>query len=311
MPKVHSQALTIGIGSIGPKKHLASKDYGQGLVDSLVEDLAQDSDLYKKISLSVPTQCGDGRTSKISGNSAIGGTFSLVIADALGSQRFYGQDLSAAQHAEIVYRFFKDQGFVIGGHDDDHSVAPNSGCGGTDRLDSIDPLTPGIIQFISSNGDAIRGLLYKLVDAHSGKNLGLENIISSTIHEQIVSNARQLHERILTNKPYATNGNDLKSAMLNVGGKNSIDTLKGQHLEVAAVLDFRKDFALDRASLSKKYKNLMQSFYVNVASLKYGAGKLHPDNSASANLTFIAAVYYNLAATAVLADDSLRLICLS
>jgi hypothetical protein len=309
-PQIYSQSLTIGCGSIGPEEHIVRGEYGKDSVEALLNDIVYNPEVYQRIGLSIPVQCADGRTETLKGNSAIGGTFSLVVADALGGRRFYEPKLSAAQHAERVYSYFTDLGMAIGGHDDDHSKAPNSGCGGADKLDFGDPLNQGIIKFISDNGDRIRDFLAVIVDSRSGQNLNLGALVPNAVHNQIVSNAAQLHQRSIEANPYATNGIDLKAVMQKVGGANAIETLHGQHLEVAAVLDFRSNIALKRSVLSARHANKLQAFYVNVPSLEFGAGKLYPNDPAKTELTFLAAVYYNLAATAVLAHDSLKIAAL-
>ena len=86
-----------------------------------------------------------------------------------------------------------------------------------------------------------------------------------------------------------------------------IETLQGAHKEVVVLLDFRNDIALDRLELAERYEDKVQAFYVNVPSLKFATEKLYSDKQ-NADLAFVSSLYYNVAATAVLAGPSLRVL---
>ena len=142
-----NQTLNIGIGAIGPAPHIAAGEYSKDLIERAERDVLLDESLFKPVEIGIPVQCADGRTIEVIGGSAIGGSFTAVMADALGEQLFLRPDMSAPEHAELVYDFLISRRQSIGGHDDEHAGAENCGCGGMDKLMSIDPDTPSILGF--------------------------------------------------------------------------------------------------------------------------------------------------------------------
>ena len=293
--EINNQRLTIGRGTIGPGPHIKNDEYGWDLFNRAVTDLTNDDSLYFKVESIIPLQCGDGRSEKLLGPSAIGGTFSLVMGDSLGPKKYLGKIDNAKSHSKKIYEFLIKQGFSIGGHDDDHASFFACGCGGEDKLNDI-------IGFISSNGDDLKDFIESLIITTNGKSMDIE--VPDDIHQRIVLNASELSA-----KQYVTNGSDLRQSMIEIGGVNSIDTLHGEHKEIAAVLDFRPYFSLDRAKFSHRYNDIVQSFYVNVACLKQSSETIYVKPS-DQQLAFLAMVYYNVAATAILANDSLGIITL-
>ena len=292
--------LMIGLGAIGPKTHVVSGEYDWDLVKKAVYDLAVDSSLYKRINSVIPTQCGDGRTTKVIGPSAIGGTFSLVIGDRLGPNKIDEEDYSAKDHAVKLYQFLQSKGLIIGGHIDDNAHSPACGCGGEDRLADI-------VSLIVNSPDGIRTFIENLTDTASGERIGIK--VPDEVHQSILAKARSIDKLKQTSHPYITNGADLRDAMAKVAGGESLDTLHGSHKEIAAVLDFRLGYALDRDAFSNRYDGLVQTFYVNIACLKKSAEILYEDLK-DRELAFFSSVYYNIAATAVLSDDSLEIVTL-
>ncbi len=166
------------------------------------------------------------------------------------------------------------------------------------------------MSFIGNQAHEIRDTLEALADSRTGINLGLK--IPSHIHDVIIQNAEELHERTLTSQPYVTNGKDLHDAFIETAGHKVVETLHGEHKEVALVIDVREDQqALDRREVAYRYDGMLQTFYVNLHGIKFAADVLYKDNSDQADLETMAALYYNLAAAAVLADSSLRLLVVS
>lgn len=310
MPEIKSpiyrQTFVMGKGAIEPASHVANGEYDWDLVDSMEADVANDDSLYEEITLSVPIQCADGRTAWVVGASAIGGSFSTVIADALGSRKYYDSDISAKDHALVVYDRLSAQSLPIGGHDDDSAKDENCGCGGEDKLGSVDRNSLSVLGFLSNYGDQVRDLIEGLVDSRTGRSLGL--VIPDDQHKLIVSNGSELFERCFGKKQYASCGKDLRDAMQAKNGR--IETLHGPHKEIILGIDFRPDRVLNRPKLSARYGSLAQAFYVNVAGLKNAAKALY-DEGYARELSFNSALYYNVAATAVLAGPSLRVVTLT
>ncbi|MCL4357716.1 hypothetical protein M1512_02375 [Patescibacteria group bacterium] len=308
--QIPSQSLTIGVGSIEPAPHIAKAEYDWTLIEQLHSDILDSPDvLFKPAEINMPVQCADGRTLKAIGGSAIGGSFTAVMADCLGDRRFYIPGDNSYEHALKVYGYIVEQDFMIGGHDDDHAISPDCGCGGEDKLDSLSDESMSILRFVSENGASIKQTLENLLDDSTGANLGIK--VDSSLHATIVDQARELHALSGTDKPYVSSGRDLRRAMIEVGGPDSVDHLSGEHKEVMAIIDCRTDSILDRAALAERYAGLVQAFYINVASIKFAAEVLSAGNLQAAELNFMAGLYYNIAASAVLAGPSLRLLTLT
>ncbi len=306
--QIYRQQFIIGKGAIEPKRHIIDGEYTWETVDQFESDVLNDPTLFKQTACSVPILCADGRTTRTNGASAIGGSFSMVMADSLGPRRFYDEEISAKDHALNLYENLKINGFPVGGHDDDHSAFPSCGCGGEDKLDFHDTRQLSILGYLCNNSEDIKKTLESLVDSKTGESLGIN--IYDDEHEVIVNNALTIHQRTKSNSPYVTNGNDLRAAMIETVGDRSVETLAGEHKEVLALLDLREGgFVLDRNELSNRYNQLMQAFYINVASLNIGASVIY-DKAVDISLAYKAALYYNVAATAVLAGPSLRILTL-
>jgi len=303
--KTNRQQLSIGRGHIEPLAHIERGDYDWQTLFNMESDLLNDPSLYVDVESNIPIQCADGRTLRVEGASAIGGSFSAVMADSLGPRKFLNDHLSAAGHSRLVYSDLISKGFNIGGHDDDRSQFPSCGCAGEDRLD-FTTTDLSILGYLSDNAEEIKQTLSSLRDSESGESLGIN--IDSKLHEKVVANARDLHHRTGSANPYVTNGNELKEAIISLGGEASLEKLHGEHKEASMVLDFRQDgYALDRGKLSERYDNKLQAFYINVPSLKFLANVLY-DQRSEIDLAYVGALYYNMAAKAVLAGPTLGVI---
>lgn len=303
---IYTQTLDIGCGSIGPDGPIARGEYDEELVKQAEFAAITDSTLYDKAELNIPIQCADGRTTWVTGGSAIGGSFTPVIADALTLRRYLQPQMSAKDHAGSVYSRFLELGLSVGGHCDDIARAPNSGCGGMDRLGSDDPDTLSILGFVSRDSAKIRNFLENLYDSLSGASLNIK--IDDRTHDLITDNAQDLEWRSRGSHPYATNGLELCAALKQ--NKGQIETLHGPHREVLAVVDLRDGLALNRALFSARFGGLIQAFYINVVSITKAAELLYSTDE-ERDLAFAGALYYNVAATAVLAGPSLRVAALS
>lgn len=306
--QLHRQTLSIGRGTIEPAPHIDRGEYDWDLVDQLEYDLLTDDSLYDKTEMNIPVQCADGRTRWMIGASAIGGTFSTVAADGLGPRKYYDPEASAKQHALSIYSIFRSKGFSVGGHDDDHATGVNCGCGGEDKFGSEDASLLSILGLLGEHGDEIRQSIVNLADSRSGQNLGIT--VTNAEHVCIVNNARELLARSTMANKYVTNGRALRDAMVEAQDETIIETLHGEHKEVIAELDLRNNgLVLNRAKLAKRYDDKVQVFYINVSSLLEAANQLY-DNEGDALFAFKSGLYYNVAASAVLAGPSLRLLTL-
>ncbi len=304
--------LTIGIGNIGPQKRIDLGEINDTQLNEYYQSLIYDPSLYKEIDsgLVIPLHCADGRTLRCEGFSAIGGTFSLVAADSLGPRRFYSYERDVKDHAEDVFKYLTSQGYRVGGHDASHHSDSGCGCGGEDVFDSTNDSDPSILGFIHNNGYSIRSLLENLTDTLTGKNIGLN--VDNSLHDTVFKNTSDLKQRTKSSSPYFIGGKYVREAMVDVAGEQSVERLEGDHKEVSLVLDLRQDFkVLDRNALNNKHGSSLQTFYVNVFGLRLACDAMYMNDSKQADLAFMSALYYNVAAAAVLSDKSLRLIVLA
>lgn len=281
------------IGTIGYETRIAKGDViSEDKVDELAQRLTTD-EFYDDISDEL-------------GPNAAGGTFSLVIADALTTGRYRESGQTAKEHAKAVYKYLLDNkndaesrkiiprvcvdgrlpvegsvpnDSVIGGHDDEHG--PNCGAQGE--------LAP-ILRYISQRGADLQRL---------AANHGVE--VDEATHGLIVAKAGAL-----LSDGYVSTGAELREAYVETAGKTSVTTLAGGHAEVAGGINKDKTKRLNRYKIRDAFGEGYDAFGIDVG--------VFPDAAAAISLTeeevhqkFVAMLYYNLATTTVLADRSLRL----
>lgn len=292
------QTLVIGQGSIDPQTRVARGEITEQRIDELEARLRGDEFFTEIDEESTPTKCVDGRgradgEQELDANAA-GGTFSLVMADSLSGHNTYrhaGQ--KAFQHAKNLYGHLVKMGRKIGGHDDDHAQAPNSGCGAQDKLDNADADQPSILRYIANRSDGIRAFL---------SSVGVE--VDDELHAKISANAGALHD-----EEYATNGADLRAVFTGTpgAGDDAVERLSGPHNEVVLVVNTKLGQTLDRQKVKAAFGDAYQVFNVDVWALLNGCTdtSLSPEE---ANERLVAALYYNVATAAVLAGRSLRVV---
>jgi hypothetical protein len=285
----------IGVGSISPKTRLENNEINRETLVRFYEQL-QTTKFYERVQCEVsPTHCVDGRPRKDGnqklGYNAAGGSFSIVMADALTHQSYLNGNESAAVHARKIYQALLDCGYLIGGHDDDHPAAPGCGCGAIDRLGANDARVISILSFIAQNADDLHDSLVKLVGT-----------ISRDLNDQIRSQALKL---LASN--YVVSGQEMRELMADLGGENAVETLAGSHNEVALVINTEQYTTLNRAALALEFGAKYQTFNLDIRSLQQPLFDLS-QTTEDAQEKYIGALYYNLATAAVLADNSLQII---
>ena len=279
-------------GSIGPEDRMSRGKISAAEIDKFVDDLV--SDKYY-----VPV----GEL----GPNAAGGTFSLVVADALTTRRFLRSGQKAAEHAETVYDWLMQYAdtdenhcciprqcidgrpvasgsapsqVLIGDHDSTHG---HDDCGAMKRL-------PDILAFTSANGDILREI---------AEREGVQ--VAPETHAKIVSSAQLLLEQ-----DYCSDAMSLRTAFTNVAGEACMTQLFGDHKEVAARKNRNPAITLDRAVLQSQYSAL-QAFNIDAGAFPAAAAviSITPDEAAQKT---VAMEYFNTAAALVLAHPSLRYI---
>jgi hypothetical protein len=287
--------LSIAEGSIDPLQRVQTGAINAQTINDLCSWLRTPEPYVVISGAVVPTACVDGRSRKdgttVLGFNAAGGTFSLVMADALSHNDFRPQTEHAHEHARSIYRQLLAIGYPIGGHDDDDAQYPACGCGAEDRLDSIDPTRPSILRFIIRRGAEIRTML---------EGLGL--LIDDSLHETILA-----HSADLIKEGYFKTGDALRQAIIELAGEEAMVTLHGAHKEVALVLNSDITTSLNRQVICDRFGPKYQVFNLDIAALERAVTVIAL-SAQEAHEKFIAAVYYNLATAAVLAGPSMRII---
>lgn len=288
--------LTLGAGSIDPNERIKSGEISQLEIDQIAKAI-ENGQFYESLEAwHIPTKCVDGRSRVdnkiVLGSNAAGGTFSLVMADALTHQSYRRQNDNAPQHARRLFNELIKKGYNIGGHDDDVARNRFCGCGALDRLDSFADLSQlSILAFINQQASAIRIFI---------EDLGYE--VDRALQNLIVSRAEQLiHEH------YPRDGITMKEVFIDVAGKTSIETLHGRHNEVALVINTRAGTTINRTALAVAFGPLLQVFNLDSAAIA-SSTEIIALTVQEAYEKFIAALYYNVATAGILAGPSLRVI---
>ena len=278
--------LGIGIGSIGPDARIERGEIELQRLQEFLGRLAS-GDLFARTDLVIPAMCVDGRLPEnkqleLLPNSS-GGTFTLVVADAL----VHGHDGNAAGHAHDVYAQLAGKGYKIGGHDADHASGEGCGCGAEDNLQAI-------LGFIAdeNNASAIRRFIESL-----GEH------VDAGVHEELVAQAQSLLQSGYTD----ATGKNLRQAFVDTAGEGSVVTLSGPHNEVALVVNTRAHETYDRIDARNEFGDAYQAFNVDVEAVREGT-KIMSETDDDATKMHIAALYYNVAVAAVLAGPDLRVV---
>ena len=289
--------LSIAEGAVDPSVRIASGDIKAEVVHDLAKRLQTD-EFYDEIPAgSIPCVCMDcrGRLDghQVLGGNAAGGTFTLVMADALTSNTFRHPGENSAAHTKRTYAELMKRGYNVGGHDADTAAGSsvNGGCGAMDKLDSSDPLAPSILRYMAKRADDVR---------QGVQGFGFE--VSDALHASLVTNAQDLRET-----GYATTGRELLEATLEVAGDESIETLTGPQLAVIAVVNTREGQTLNRKKVAAAFGNDYQVFNIDAPTISNGV-RVTSMSEAQANDKMIAALYYNVATAAVIVGPSMPII---
>lgn len=282
--------LTIAEGGIDPDTRVSRGEITQDEIEQFVTDIQSEEFDAVIDAAAIPAVCVDGRGMRVGPNAA-GGTFTLVVADALTTQTYRSQGDKAPAHATRLFTELTKAGKKIGGHDDDHAQGNNCGCGAEDKLDNVEDANgPSILGYIERRGGDIRTFLESPL-------IGLT--ISDELHESIVARSAELRK-----EKYATAGADLKKATLAVAGEDAIEQLTGVHNEVALRIQTKPGATIDRPKLREKYGDKLEVFELDLPNLRSGVEAVSLTKE-EAGKKLIAALYYNVATASVLAGPSL------
>lgn len=276
-------------GHIGPAARVESDEIEQAKVNELASCLRA-HDFYTKV---------DGEH----GPNSAGGTFSLVVADALTTNRFRRHGRVAKEHAKSIYgwlmehkadegsrkiipRVCVDGRLPVQGSAVNQAVVGGHGpvCGAQAELESI-------LRYIAERGEDLRVL---------AASLGVD--IDHADHELITIQARSLLD-----EGYVSSNDELRNAFVQTAGEASVPDLAGHHAEVVAVINMDKMVTLDRRKIEQVFGGRYESFAVDIGVLPDAAAAVSGSEQ-EARQKFAALVYYNLATTAVLGDKSLQIV---
>lgn len=280
------------VGTIGPAQRIASGELTNDEVDTFAAAVANGE--------------FDTAVSQELGPCAAGGTFTLVIADALTHGRFTQPGDKAADHAKRMYAWLqsyadspdnrliiprqcvdgrgvaedsKPSPYIIGDHDSDHGT---DDCGAQKRLGDI-------LGYVADNADTLRAVAER------------EGVfVDDVTHVMIASNAR-----LLLDAGYVSTGNELRAAYTEVAGEESIARLEGHHNEVVARKNRNPQITLDREAIKARRGLGLQSFEVDAGVFPAAANVIALDEQ-SAHQLVVAMEYYNTATALVLSEPSLR-----
>lgn len=274
------------IGTIGPELRIKAGEITAVGVEDLTRRLATD-EFYGDIGELGPN--------------AAGGTFSLVVADALTTNRFRQPGQTAAEHARGMFSWLVEtknddasrriipRVCVDGRTPTPESLENTSVVGGHDNCGAIGHCSD-IFEYIATNGDTLR--------EHTAA-LGIET--DDDTHGLITSSARARLE-----EGYVSPAPEIRKAFIEAAGESSVAQLAGGHVEVTAGVNFDKDLSLDRRKIDAVMGAAYDAFCVDAG--------VFPDAAAVISLTetevhqkTIALLYHNLATTYVLSDKSLQL----
>lgn len=294
-PVLFLELGSLGAGQIDPDSRINNGEQPIDVITitEVCEALTGDTYFVPTAQLeAIPGTCVDGRLDihrqrKVL-PSAAGGTFTMVVADALTTNRYRQSQQNAAEHAQNVYAFIledENRAGQVGGHDAEHPHGEhNSGCGACDNLATI-------LGFIRDRGDDIRELI---------EQLGYT--VDEDTHRHIVGQAAKLCA-----SDYAVSGDQLRAAMVEQATEASIETLTGKHNEVALVVNLEPNTTLDHKKLADDFGEAYEAFNLDVPALETAVSVLSL-TKAEADAKLLAMLYYNVATAGVLAGPSLRFV---
>lgn len=303
--------VTGGLGTIGAH---GNREAGHEVDDAFVAQLAQE----------VANGDFDTEISEENGPCSAGGTFTMVVADALTGRYLYRPGMSAVEHSKEVYGFLRDaiernpelkkvipsvcidgrmkaDGSApnttgIGGHGDEHAHGANCGCGAEDKFGDTpatdsQPAQMGSLRYMAEHGEVIRGGLAAL---------GVH--VDEETHNLIVRNAQALLA-----DGYAASGKELSTAMVESAGAASVPTLAGMHYELVARIQTQPGRTLDRAALAARYGEDRQAFEVDAAEFPDAAAVIAPTVRGAEQFA-IGMLYFNEATAIILTHKDLPLV---
>lgn len=254
-------------------------------------------DSFAAVRPDAPTQCIDGRHctghrhplgAKIPGGTAgVAFADALVRGDAAGGGHTFADDLS-----RLVIRY-REQGFPVGDHvdDHDHSDGRGIGCGAIDKMPEA---------------------LLKMADPAFGKYIGpyLKTILGADYDPRtarsILARAKKLAGR---SDEYFCKGYAMRAKeALESAGPGSVETLTGDHSEIALVVNMVPGTTFDRDAFAEAHDGTMEAFDYDFWQVRVDAERLYPGDREKQREFLTASVMVAIATMMKLSDGSTRLL---
>lgn len=271
-------------GTIGPE----GRDVAAEKLTGLYERLATD-EFYVPVpqiggkDVVIPCGCVDGRCGGHLVPNAAGGTETIVIADALTTERQRNAGQTVAEHVAAYAHFLIEAGLPVGGHGDtEHGP---EGCGANKKLGAI---LQKIVDEKDALGEHMRALGVSVSDTLLG---ALSDKAAGLLDEHYASTA----------------GTPVYEELKAAAGEESVPALRGTHGEVAVVINTKVGTTLDRDAVAAEFGEDIQAFNVDVWAVQ-NAAELNSFSQDETDAKFAAMVMYNLATAMVLAHSSLRIV---
>ena len=168
-------------------------------------------------------------------------------------------------------------------HRDHHAHGEQAGCAAADKVGAI-------FTIIAQHGEQLRSL---------ATELGLGSDSSDEAHQQIIRHAADESKLVMAS------GSDLVAMVDAQLAKSAeptgahTDMLRGNHHEVAVVMNQRAGTTLDRQALAREFDRAHenhQAFNIDTWAFAPSAEALYPDDPTAQQQATTAMLYYNLAA---------------
>jgi hypothetical protein len=170
-------------------------------------------------------------------------------------------------------------GFALGGHRDDHSHNPSTGCGAIDRMGQIIARVIGLPDTVKPLVSSVMGDRFD------------EKIFTKVVEDFRLINVDKFLPQGYQNK------------LLKCCSSKDVEVVSGEHKEIAVVINTQKNTTFDKDSMCRQDENSAQAFNFDYWYIEELASSLE-----SKQTEFITAVVaYQVGAAMVLTDGSLFL----
>ena len=261
-------------------------EYGLGKLDTpecprAVEFIQELGEHYVLAVQNIIGACMDGRSGSVAEavpNGAGGGLLYLV------ADRLVRGDSDAINEANT--RVLGQIGQIpatVHVHRDDHAHGEDAGCAAADKVGAI-------FTIIAQHGEQLRSLATKL---------GLGSDSSDEAHQQIIRHATDETKLVVASGNKLVTMVDAQLAKSAEPTGAHTDMLRGNHHEVAVVINQRAGTTLDRQALAREFDRAHehhQAFNIDTWAFAPSAEALYPDDPTAQQQATTAMLYYNLAA---------------